>query len=178
MDSRSPAENSLLEFLLSGKRFLIITGEVNSGKTSTVEKIISDLRAVQKNVGGVYSKGIFSENEKTGFIVVDIKSGEAKQLASIQSDNNFNLNQGRFYFNPEIFREYNTKILNSLNSDVIIIDEVGKLELDEKGFSPSVQFLINEFAGKIILVVRKSLADKVFNKFHLKPEYADTFELK
>lgn len=178
MDSRSPAENSLLEFLHSGRRFLIITGEVNSGKTSTVEKIISDLRAGQKNVGGVYSKGIFIENEKTGFIAVDIKSGETKQLASIQSDNNFNLNQGRFYFNPEVFREYNTNIFNSLNSDVIIIDEVGKLELDEKGFFPSVQYLINDFAGKIIMVVRKSLADKVLNKFHLIPEDVETLELK
>lgn len=177
MDSRSPEENSLSEFLHSGKRILIITGEVNSGKTSTVEKLISNLYAEQKTIGGVYSKGLFSGKEKIGFKLIDIKSGDAKQLASIQFDNNFNLNHGKYYFKPEVFEEYNTKILSVFDSDVIIIDEVGKLELVEKGFFPSVQYLINDFTGKIIMVVRKSLAKKVLKKFHLKQEDIDTLEL-
>src|SRR3989339_126723 len=129
MDFHSLEENSLLELLQSGKRFLIITGEVNSGKTSTVEKMISLLQTSGRGVGGVYSKGIFNNRGKSGFNMVDIKSGELIQIASINSDEKFMLKQGRFFFNPEVFDKYNKREDELSESDVVIVDEIGYLEL-------------------------------------------------
>ena len=167
MDSHSQEENSLSEFLQSGKRFLIITGEVNSGKTSTVEQIISLLHSADKKIGGVFSKGTFIGSEKTGFNVIDVKSYCTKQLASIYFDKNFTISQGRYYFDPEVFKEFNNRLIQPSESDIIVIDEIGYLELYEKDFFPSIEFLINKSTNKIIFTVRKNLLEKIMNKFHL-----------
>ena len=167
MDSLNRAENSLLELLLNGKGLLIISGEVNSGKTLTIEKLILLLQSTGKKVGGVYSKGIFRENIKIGFNIIDIKSGKVKHIASIAPQDNFILNQGRYYFDPDIFYEYNNKLINSLDADVIFIDEIGYLELKGKGFYPSVKNLLEYFSGKLVFVIRSIVLDEVLNKFNL-----------
>lgn len=176
MDFLSPEESSLLEFLHSGKRILIITGEVNSGKTTTVERVIALLTKNGISVGGFYSKGIFDGDKKVGFNIVDIKSGELTQFASITANEKYLLKQGRYFFNPVVFDECNVKIKNSFESEVIIIDEIGPIELKEMGFYLIVSSLITNFGGKLIFVIRESEVLKVINLFSINAE--DIFLLK
>jgi nucleoside-triphosphatase THEP1 len=177
MVSRSREENILLELLLNGKRLLIISGEVNSGKTSAIEKIILLLQSLGKKVVGVYSKGIFFENTKIGFNLININSGDTKQIASIKPDDDFIFNQGRYYFNEIVFNEFSDYLLNSPASEFIIIDEVGPLEILEKGFYNLLKSLIDNYNGKIILVIRKRLFVKVKNKFNINSRDIDLFEI-
>lgn len=178
MDFHSQEENSLLEFLHSGKRFLIITGKVNSGKTSTVEKIISFLKESGKKVGGVYAKGIFQAGEKSGFEIVDIKSGYTKQIASVKSDSTFDFKQGRYFFNLEVFKEYNQTLSNSFDCEVIIFDEIGPIELLGKGFHSAVLSLLKNFNGRLIFVIRESLVEEVISMFGISLEEIDLFKAK
>ena len=167
MDFLNPEENSLLELLQSGKRVLIITGEINSGKTSAVEKLIFLLQSAGKKTCGVYSRGILKDNKKIGFEIVDIKSGRAKQIASVHAESNFNVSQGRYFFNVDIFDEYNKIIMNSFDEDVIIIDEIGPLELKDGGFFPLIQNCLANFKGKLVFVIRDHLIENVLAKFNL-----------
>ena len=60
----------------------------------------------------------------------------------------------------------------SRNPEWLIIDEVGKLELKEKGFYSAVKKIIDQYQNKqtaanVLLVVRDSLCDKVISFFKI-----------
>lgn len=177
MDFHNPAENSLLELLLNGKRYLFITGEVDSGKTSTVERIISLLKKNGRSVGGFYSKGIFDQNKKIGFNIADINSGELTQIASATADRKFLLKQGKFFFNPEVFSTCNERNTELPQPEVFIVDEIGYLELKNDGFFPLIKNLVNHFKGKLVLSIRKSVLTEMINKLKLNESEIDLVDL-
>ena len=51
---------------------------------------------------------------------------------------------------------------------MIVIDEAGPLELRGEGWAGRISELLNSNEWQIILVVRKSLVDKVIRKFGIK----------
>ena len=54
---------------------------------------------------------------------------------------------------------------NNRDSNLMIIDEAGPLELRGEGWARRINELLNVNEWQIILVVRKSLVDKVISKF-------------
>lgn len=82
---------------------------------------------------------------------------------------------GHYSFFKEAFNKANFIIETALilQPKWLIIDEVGKLELDKKGFYPSVSLAVEclkkcEFKGNLLLVVRESLLSNVTLLFNLK----------
>ncbi|HMN17368.1 MAG TPA: nucleoside-triphosphatase [Ignavibacteriaceae bacterium] len=177
MDFHNPEENYLWEFLHSGKRFMLITGEVNSGKSSLVEKIISFLKKNEKSIDGFYSKGIFDGNKKIGYNIVELKSGKLTQIASATTNKKFQMKQGKYFFNPEVFEDFNKINLRSIETDVFIVDEIGYLELKGKGFYPFVYKLIKHYEGKIILSIRKSILIEMMTKLKLENSKVKLFDV-
>ena len=160
-------ERILLESWPNGKRILIITGKVNSGKSSKLEKIIHQLNSAGKNVNGFISRGIFSGSNKTGYNLVNISTGAEYHLASTSPKENFNLKQGSFYFNEEVFNYINDNAKENLTADIIALDEIGHLELQNKGFYPFFKICLKDFEGKLLIVVRNSLLESVLRKFRI-----------
>ena len=160
-------ERILLESWPNGKRILIITGKINSGKSSKLEKIIRQLNSAGKNIKGFITKGIFTDSCKIGYNLIDISTGAEYHLASISSKNNFILKQGRFYFNEAVFEEVNNKLIENFNGDVIVFDEIGHLELNKKGFYRSLNVCMKNFKGKLIIVVRGSLLENILSAFQI-----------
>ena len=60
------------------------------------------------------------------------------------------------------------KSSNNINNKIVIIDEVGNLELENKGWANSIQDLIKASNNHILLVVRDSLIEKVIQKWNFK----------
>ncbi len=81
------------------------------------------------------------------------------------------LEVGRFQFLATTFTGANTILIRTLLSthSVIIVDEVGKLELRNEGLYPAIRQLISEVGHKkdLVLVVRHELVEQVKQTFQL-----------
>jgi nucleoside-triphosphatase THEP1 len=83
---------------------------------------------------------------------------------------------GKYKFNNDVFVWAKNLLLECLNKnlDWLVIDEVGRLELNGKGLEPVIGYIINnhkKFDGNIALVVRDSLLEKFVERFNLENNY-------
>ena len=143
----------------------IITGPVNSGKTSTIQKLCNDFP--QTTFSGIISQGICSDGIKTGYKIIDIESGNESLLATTEPMDT-GIRTARYYFYPKGFQFGEDILFNIKDKKNVIIDEIGKLELNKKGFYDPLKYLIENFKGNMVLVVRDFLVQEVINFFNIK----------
>ncbi|HEY55435.1 MAG TPA: hypothetical protein G4N91_04080 [Dehalococcoidia bacterium] len=131
---------------------IIVTGRVGVGKTTLCEKVVELARSRGYSCGGILTPKAPDE----GIIIVDVQTGERKPLASINE-----IYQGprtdRYFFNPEAIEFGNKAIDGAVSSDILLVDEVGHLELRGEGFAKALEIVR---AGKVknsILVIRRKL---------------------
>jgi nucleoside-triphosphatase THEP1 len=149
-------------------KVVIITGEVHQGKTTFARRIISDLLEQKIRIAGFLSLGIDADGIRNGFNLLDIESQKETELCTtIQADNKTKL--GQYYFNHEGFLRGN-QILNFDNlsgKQLIVIDEIGPLELKGQGWSNSIDNLVRSTSLPHLWVVRKSVVEKIFRKWNI-----------
>jgi nucleoside-triphosphatase len=121
------------------KTNIIVTGPPGSGKTRLIQKIVEDLKKQGLVVGGLLTPEVRVGTERTGFHILDVLTGDKGLMAdaSIQSD----IRVGRYGVNLDIIREIGVNALNRAISscDIIVIDEIGKMELYSKEFQDAVE---------------------------------------
>ena len=113
-----------------------------------------------------------TENEETiGYDVVDIFSGKKQAFLRIFG-NNLQQKIGKYYINTEgLNLGISALQLNSFASpEVIVIDEIGKLELAGDGWHAALQKLVQHFNGYLLLSVRKEVVNEVIEQYHLNPK--------
>lgn len=139
----------------------LLKGPVQSGKTTTLKEFCTG----RPQTGGILSPVI---NGKRHF--VDIESQETFLMEDFPSEENI-IQTGKYIFSEAAFKRA-TELLQSCisrNVELIIIDEIGPLELRGKGFAEILQHLLSITLPKInlILVVRENIVDNVIENFQL-----------
>ncbi|XP_021761510.1 cancer-related nucleoside-triphosphatase homolog isoform X1 [Chenopodium quinoa] len=127
---------------------ILVSGAPGVGKTTLIIRVLENLRALNPNlkVQGFYTREIRQGNERVGFEVVTV-NGQRGTLASI---NNPSPESARW---PTVGR-YRVDIASFDNvalpelqikedTDLFVIDEVGKMELYSSSFFPAVLNLLN-----------------------------------
>ncbi|EFJ06968.1 hypothetical protein SELMODRAFT_48869, partial [Selaginella moellendorffii] len=119
------------------------------GKTTLIVKVVEKLRATHPNlkVQGFYTKEVRKEGERVGFEVIAFNGGRKEMLASINSPGyleNFRLPMvGRYKVNVPGFEALALPELEPLeDTQLFVIDEVGKMELFSPKFFPAVEALL------------------------------------
>jgi len=138
---------------------LLITGKVQEGKTTFLENVISECKKENIKVGGFTAPGSVYQDKRTGFSIKDITTGNEYPLAlSKQQEGWFKFR--RFYFNPETFKAGAQIISDAIQSDndLIVIDEIGPLELTEEGWHQVIQKLKKQEHIVQCWSVRESMA--------------------
>jgi len=131
---------------------IIVTGAIGIGKTTVCEKVVKIVRSSGYSCGGILTHKAAHES----LIALDIQTGERAILAS--TDNIFDgPRTPRYSFNPEAIKFGIRAINKAIDSDVLIIDELGHLELDGEGFAKSLEFIKTGRVKNSILVIRKEL---------------------
>ena len=167
----SQAENRLNEITSeksSMQRVFILTGAVGEGKTSQVQKIISKLQDRMINVGGIYSPRIM-ENEKTiGYDIVNIQTNVRMPFLRILENEDLQ-RIGKYCIQPDGLEAGLSSIKKSRTdkAEVIIIDEVGRLELRDKGWAPEIEQLLNKPESSILMAVRKDFVEDLIQKWKI-----------
>ncbi len=159
-------------FILRKSPIFILTGEKQSGKTTLVLKIIEELQQKNISVGGIIAKGVHENGERIGFDIIDIQTNEQKILCR-KNISLYEQKIGEFYFTKDGL-EFGKKILGKKslrNLSLIIIDEVGPLELQGNGWAESLSEIIFSIDIPVLLVVRKSLVNNVCNNWLITPKY-------
>jgi nucleoside-triphosphatase THEP1 len=160
------------EYLLR-PQVVIITGDIHQGKTTFVQKIVADLFEQKIRIAGFLSIGINENGIRTGFNLTDLGSSRQIELCS-DKKNEKRLKLGRYFFNQDAI-SFGNEILDAKklsDKQVILIDEVGHLELKGKGWSNAIENItrINNTIPQL-WIVRKSLVQKISRRWNIGNAY-------
>ncbi len=154
---------------MSVNKFYILTGAVQSGKTSLLQKFCAEI----KNVDGFICPDEETHDLDELRILIDLDSNTKYLFQKNENIKPTDIRIGQFIFDAETFIIAQQKLLHLHKSkqDYLIIDEVGKLELMESGLEPALSIFMQNIMStenkKIIIVVRASLLQAITEKYKL-----------
>jgi nucleoside-triphosphatase THEP1 len=138
-------------------KVVVVTGPTNCGKTSVVEAIVSKLIGQGCGVSGFIQPGLWQNKEKIGFRVRDVRTGEEIDLARRVEAREGQHGTG-FVFETDGFDLAARALARRQVDDVLIVDELGPLELRGRGHMPAVRRAIGDGSLRaVMLVVRRHL---------------------
>ena len=145
----------------------IITGEQGEGKTTLLLRILAELTKQNVNIGGIATPGYFKDGIRSGFDVLDVRSGTSEKLCTTNPTEN-SLLYGRYYFRPEGLL-FGTDALNRSflqeKVDLLVIDEVGKFELSGKVWGESIDLIMKNPYLPMIWTVRRPFVEEITKKW-------------
>jgi nucleoside-triphosphatase len=120
-----------------------LVGVPGVGKTTLLLKVVESLKANSYSAGGMMSREVRSGGARVGFEVLDLGSGKRGWLAHVNEPNGPRV--GKYYVNLEDLDEIGAEaILNAIEScDVVVIDEIGSMELFSERFREAVRKAVN-----------------------------------
>ncbi len=114
---------------------LLITGDFERGKTTLCGEVASLARGAGWSVRGVLSPAVFEGERKVGIDLVDASTGQRRRLAHLAQPADKGLRTTRWGFVEDTV-EWGNALLgaatgsgDSIPCDLLIIDELGPLEL-------------------------------------------------
>jgi nucleoside-triphosphatase THEP1 len=142
---------------------VIISGDIDSGKTSLCGLLASEFKQHGWDVAGIITFGIFKAQEKVAFQATDLRSGESRRLAELK--NPLPTNKGpltkRWAFNARSLDWANSILEQSTPCQVLFVDELGPLEFDMgQGLLAGVEAINGGNYCYALIVVRQPLLDR------------------
>jgi nucleoside-triphosphatase THEP1 len=168
--------NEIKQKKSSTEKVFIISGSVGEGKTTYVKRLIEYLRKNNIKPGGILSERVMTGFQTTGYDVVNIETGE--RAAFLRQNEECGTEKiGRFNICPKGLALGKTILSTFLLSDnrIVVIDEVGSLELRNKGWASCIDELLEHSGHHIIITVRDIHVDEVIKKWDL--EGANIFKI-
>lgn len=140
-------------------------GISGSGKTSRVIEKCDELSKQGKKIGGIITLGNFKNDQRYRFWVKNLKSEKSMLLA--ERDMSSSLCQGAFGFSLEAIDFGNACVREAIvsNVDVLVIDEIGPLELQEKGWFSCLQEVKKVKIPQILFTSRPSTFTAICDVF-------------
>jgi nucleoside-triphosphatase len=143
--------------LKSAIRVVVLTGPRDGGKTATASAAVEHLRREGVPVAGFLQLGDFVEGQKVGFRLRDVTTGEEAALAVRSQDDGGDFGTP-FSFSEDGFRLGSTALSRACAGAVIVIDELGPVELRGEGHMKAVRkVLLEPGIRAAITVVRRAL---------------------
>ena len=135
----------------------VLSGLSGSGKTSLCSDIASQACDAGMSVGGFLSPAIFEGDQKVGIDQIDVSTGEKRRLGwRVAKDRERTV--GCWLLDDDVLAWVNQLVTKLSDEDLIIIDELGPLELVAGGgYQESVRLLDEERYRLALVVIRPTL---------------------
>jgi len=157
----SSFDNSIRIFYLLSM-ICLLTGSVHSGKTSFLKKTV--YRLVENNipVEGFLSVAVLGNHMTIGYDLYDLK--KEKTIPFIRMNGKTGWQRvGAFFFIPQSLEKAKEIILKSKSTNILVVDEIGPLELSGEGLWPALKKIISDPSRLILFVVRDNCLDRVLS---------------
>ena len=143
---------------------ILITGPPRSGKSTLIEEIIKELIKKGFTVRGISTPEARERGRRIGFKIIDLATGEWKWMAHINISSPYKVS--KYGVDLDAIESIGVKaILSAIESaDVIIIDEIGKMELFSEKFKKAVKRALDSskpVIGTIGLKLHHPFADEI-----------------
>lgn len=140
-----------------------VTGRPGVGKTTLCLKVYESLRG-KMTIGGFITKEVRKDGVRVGFKLVDLSSGNEEWLARVGEGK---VRVGKYAVNVEGLEEFLDSV--NTNADMVIIDEVGPMELKSGKFVRFIEDLIGreKLLFTIHLKSRHWLLEKIRKEFRI-----------
>ncbi len=157
------------------KRVLLLTGSPGVGKTTVLMKVVDSLRARSCNVRGMVSREVRSGSVRVGFEVRDLTSGRTGWLARANAKARPRV--GRYRVDMADLELVGVKAIADAveNSEVVVVDEIGPMELFSESFKEAVEKAVNS-AKLVVAVVHQKARDDVIDYVKSRDD-AELFEV-
>ena len=160
LPSASPSSSTVRAWLL--------TGPPGIGKSTVVSRVVYLLRSRGLGVGGCLTKERREGRERVGFTIFDLMSGREGVLAT--SKNALGPRVGKYRVSIPGLVDIGARALReaAATADVIVIDEVGPMELTSPEFKRGVESCL--ISGKPVLaVIHEQMKDPLIERFRALP---------
>jgi len=138
----------------------ILTGPVGSGKTSFLRGLIEELREAGVAFDGFLSLRVMKGGEPEGYDLLDIQEGTSWPFLR-RTDAEKGQRVGPYIMLPSGLDQANAIIKRSRPGDLLIVDEIGPLELEGRGLWPTLKGGLFDERRRSLAVIRESLLGKV-----------------
>lgn len=154
---------------------IIITGDIQSGKSTAAADLAEFLEASNRKISGVLAKGLWKNNLRHGFDLIDLATKAAMPFARRKEQSGPDDVTGFDFFESGLaFAAQALDVKTCGSSDAVFVDEVGKMELAGAGLAPFLVPLLSIRHACHIWIVRKTLVKKVCDLWKLNhPEIID-----
>lgn len=162
--------NSLLRDIFSrGKttpQLILVTGLSGVGKTTWCARLIDLARASGLSVSGVLSPSLLDQERKIGIQVLNLSTGESRQLATLRTAEDKVLSTPRWTFNETTLEWANEALARAGDSDLLVIDELGPLEFfKNQGLTAGLKRLDAGQYQVAVAVIRSSLLPNALQRW-------------
>jgi nucleoside-triphosphatase len=147
---------------------VFLTGIPGVGKSTVVRRVAERVKLEGVKAGGMTSGDLRSGPTRVGFEIRNLLTGEVGTLAHINQPTGPRI--GKYRVSSEDLDRIGTgAILSAIkNADLIVIDEVGPMELTSKRFKDAVQVALD--CGKNVLgTVHRNAQDPIVRAIKSKP---------
>ena len=150
----------------------LVRGNRETGKTTFLSQLKEDLEGLGAEVGGFLARGVHLNNQRQGYDLELIPGKQSAAFCRMNGPDNWE-EVGRFKFDPEGIaignRAFDMAVQKSV--DVFVLDEVGPLEMQDKGWANGISKLTSDSSIIQVWSVRNSLVKKVPRKWPLMNYY-------
>ncbi|MCB0692024.1 MAG: hypothetical protein KDC16_10300 [Saprospiraceae bacterium] len=149
--------------------FYIISGNIEQGKTSLAEHLVDTLKGVGIDIQGFLAPRILQNGRTVGYNIMDVSSGKMTNFLSTTPNNENVRTIGKYFINQKGL-DFGFKLIALAcknQARLVVMDEIGKLELQDKGWSKALNQVLISTDAKLILTVRDTFVSDIIAHFDL-----------
>jgi nucleoside-triphosphatase len=144
---------------------IAVTGSPGVGKSTLVEMVV---KASRLNVGGVLARERRYKDRRTGFELLDLSTGA---LGILADETGSGPQLGKYRVHPEDLDGIGAGAIEAaLKCDLIVVDEIGPMELSSREFVSAVETAIASSKPMLVVLHEWSnhrLAKKIRSTFNV-----------
>jgi len=144
---------------------MILTGAIRSGKTGFLAGILSELGM---GVSGFLSPAAYADGRHVGYDLLPLGRGAAIPFIRRTGQPAWE-RVGGYFFIPEALAEARRVIRESPAESLLIVDEVGPLEMEGGGLWTVLEPALADGSRRSLLVVREACLEEMLGKLRCPP---------
>lgn len=124
---------------------ILVTGPPGIGKTTLVKRVIDYVRQRGVEIYGFITEEVRQGSIRVGFRIIDVHDSREDWLAHVAQFQNSPKKVGRYNVNINAMSSIGIPaILNAKPGSLLVIDEIGKMELTIDGFIKAIESVLDK----------------------------------